>query len=76
MTAIWPNQRGDLEVISAILNGPVANAYVAEHEHGKHITKDTLKQIPIVELSNDDHGEVRRLVKGIQSILWICVRLK
>src|SRR5262249_8241312 len=34
------------ECLAAVLNGPVANVFVAAHERGKHNQKRTLEQIP------------------------------
>ncbi|GAH64908.1 unnamed protein product, partial [marine sediment metagenome] len=42
----------------AILNSLVANAYVAAHEHGRHVTNATLSSIPLPTLDSDGKRQV------------------
>ena len=44
---LWPKKEMSLETLSAILNGPVANAFVATREYGRDIKIQTLKRIPV-----------------------------
>jgi hypothetical protein len=45
--AIWPKRDGTTAFIEAVLNGPVANAYVVAYEGKRDIKKSTLSRIPI-----------------------------
>lgn len=45
---VWPRSTElPLEVIEAVLNGPLANAFLTEHASDQHITKELLTQIPM-----------------------------
>ncbi len=44
--AIWPENEDDLLALVAVLNGPVANAFVTDHEGKTDITIETVKRIP------------------------------
>jgi len=48
--AFWPNTGMTTHVIAAILNGPIANAYVTCHEHNKDNRKKTVQEIPVPNL--------------------------
>ena len=61
--ALWPNKENvSLEYLAAILNSPLANAFVAAHERGKHNLVKTIKNIPVPELSPYDKESIARLV--------------
>jgi len=61
--ALWPNKENvSLEYLAAILNSPLANAFVAAHERGKHNLVKTIKNIPVPELSPYDEESIARLV--------------
>ena len=47
---IWPDDSISLETLAAVLNGPVANAYLDAREGGRHIQIQTLLDIPIPDL--------------------------
>jgi hypothetical protein len=47
---IWPIANIPVEVIAALLNSPVANAFLSTHRSAWHNRKDTITQIPIPEL--------------------------
>jgi len=53
-TVAWPIPPWTANTLSAVLNGPVAAAYVATHENWKHNKKKTLAAIPLPDLSDDD----------------------
>jgi predicted DNA-binding antitoxin AbrB/MazE fold protein len=62
--AMWPTgARLPLECLAAILNGPVANAFVAAREPGREIHIKTLYDIPLPVLSTDDQLRVVQLVR-------------
>jgi type I restriction-modification system DNA methylase subunit len=46
---IWPNNGVNLEVLAAVLNGPVANAFIAIHSPADRIRRSTLLSVPIPE---------------------------
>ena len=48
--AIWPKGRMPLEVLAAILNGPVANAFISTRASSRDVHIETLKNIPIPKL--------------------------
>ncbi len=55
---VWPKDGLEPEVIAAILNGPLANAFVASHDAQRDILVGTIENIPIPTLS----GVTRRLI--------------
>jgi len=55
---VWPKSGWNAEALAAVLNGPVANAYVRNHEGKRHNKIVTLKAIPIPKL---DAAEVQHL---------------
>ncbi len=50
-TTLWPSDGIPIEVIAAILNGPIANAFVACRENKLDIRKKTIQSIPIPSLT-------------------------
>jgi hypothetical protein len=50
-TAVWPHSGWSAEVVAAVLNGPIASAFVALREDKLHIRKITLKMVPMPRLS-------------------------
>jgi len=61
--ALWPNKPNvSPEYLAAVLNGPLANAFVAAHERGKHNLVKTIKNIPVPKLSDYDKETIARLV--------------
>lgn len=62
--AMWPTGDGlPLECLAAVLNGPVAAAFITSRERGRHIHIRTLNDIPLPILSPNDQLEVVRLVR-------------
>ena len=59
---VWPNDSISLETLAAILNGPVANAYVATREGKRAVHRQTLLGIPIPDLHADQDEAVSSLV--------------
>jgi type I restriction-modification system DNA methylase subunit len=52
---IWPAEPSvPPEALEAILNSPLANAFVAEHASNRHLTNELLKQLPIPKRTTYD----------------------
>ena len=65
---IWPNNSISLETLAAILNGPIANAYVVTREGGRHVQKQTLLGIPIPDLHADRDEAISSLVHSYTEV--------
>lgn len=52
-TGIWPSGAYSVNVLEAILNGPVANAFVTEHSANQHFTNEMLKRLPLPSRIDD-----------------------
>ena len=61
--AIWPTSNLSLEVLAAILNGPVANAFISTRDPIRHVLIRTLKKIPIPEFSAEREESLASLVR-------------
>ncbi|MFL5349371.1 MAG: N-6 DNA methylase [Hyalangium sp.] len=61
LTGIWPRKPELLYVIEAVLNGPVANAYVATNEAKRHVRISTLEAVPMPNMRALDAERLRRL---------------
>ena len=71
--AVWPkSDRYDEVLLTAILNSPVANAFVATHEGSRDITAEVLKLIPVPKFSRSSvdtiHALVRRYEESVNSL--------
>lgn len=61
---VWPTKATiSIESIAAILNNPLAAAFVAAHEKGRHITGQTLKALPIPKIAEEEDWLIRQLVQ-------------
>jgi hypothetical protein len=60
-TAVWPSERDDLLLLTAVLNGPIANAYVTAHEGKTDITNETIEEIPLPSASSELRADIERL---------------
>lgn len=61
---VWPTEPSmPPEYLAAILNGPVANAYVATHERGRDNHISILSQLPVPSLGESERSAVTELVK-------------
>ena len=49
--AIWPKTRIPLEVLAAVLNGPVANAFISTTDLGRNVLIRTMRDIPFPEFT-------------------------
>ena len=63
-TAVWPNRQSDLITLTAVLNGPVANAFVATREGKTDITNDTLEAVPVPSFSDAKRSKLESLVSA------------
>ncbi len=59
---IWPRESISLETLAAILNGPIANAYVATREGKRDVQKQTLVGIPIPNIDAEQDETIVSLV--------------
>ncbi|HEV2803608.1 MAG TPA: N-6 DNA methylase [Chthoniobacterales bacterium] len=67
--AVWPRLGYPATTIVALLNSPIAAAYVATHEGRMHIRVSTLRQMPVPEVSREDHALLHRLIDAyLQSL--------
>jgi N-6 DNA Methylase len=48
---IWPTGNVPLEVIAAVLNGPIANAFLSSHQTSRHNQLKTINQTPFPRLN-------------------------
>jgi hypothetical protein len=65
---VWPkSSEYDEFLLSAILNSPVANAFVATREGKTDITLETLKDIPVPRFTASQRERLRDLIKQYQS---------
>ncbi len=60
--ALWPAAGWSPIVLSAILNGPAANAYIATHTVGRDVPIDVVKRIPVPRLKGELATRIDRLV--------------
>jgi N-6 DNA Methylase len=61
-TVAWPIHPWTVNTLAAVLNGPVAAAFVASHESWKHNKKSTLAAIPLPDLSEESIGALEQKV--------------
>ena len=64
---VWPkSDRYDEFALSAILNSPVANAFVATREGRRDITVETLRLIPLPHFTHSQEERLRVLIQRYQ----------
>jgi hypothetical protein len=64
---VWPKSpEYDEFLLAAILNSPVANAFVATREGKTDITVETLKDIPVPRFTAPQRDRLRELIKKYQ----------
>lgn len=69
-TAIWPtNPKFDELLLAAIINSPVANAYVSTREGKVDITIESFKRIPVPHFTGDQARQIRDLVRQYQGVI-------
>lgn len=67
-TALWPSDGIPIEVIGAILNGPIANAFVACRENKLDIRKKTIQNIPVPSLTPTQSQSLTHAVRRYQNV--------
>jgi hypothetical protein len=65
---IWPLASVSLEMIAAVLNSPVANAFIGPLRTSRHNQVSVVKQIPIPPLTTTQTQAVAALVSQYQSL--------
>jgi hypothetical protein len=67
---VWPDSdEYDLYVLSAILNGPLANAFIATREGKSDITTETLDLIPLPYFTEAQKAQLRSLIQDYQHVI-------
>jgi hypothetical protein len=61
--ALWPTADWSPTVLAAVLNGPLANAYIATHTIGRDVPGGIVKQIPVPRLDAELANRIEELVK-------------
>ena len=64
--ALWPQPPWTPNSLAGILNSPIANAYVAAHDLGRTIRKQTLEAIPLPDWGAKEITILERLVADYQ----------
>ena len=75
---IWPADTLSLEVLAAVLNGPVANAFVSTREAKRHVRVQTLKDIPVPEFDQTQQQIIATMVQQYAEArhLWLSGALR
>jgi hypothetical protein len=64
--AIWPQSPWTARSLAGILNSPLANAFVAAHDLGRTIRKQTLEAVPLPSWGAEEIGMLERLITGYE----------
>ncbi len=64
----WPRAHVAPEVLAAILNGPIANAFLAERELKRHLRLQTLSAIPVPQLTESASSTITALVQKYAAV--------
>ena len=65
---VWPRGELPIEVLAAILNGPVANTLLSASETTRHNLVRNLREIPVPKLSSETMESVCELVREYRKI--------
>lgn len=66
---VWPKSEAfDEWLLSAILNSPVANAFVSTREGKTDVTKETLMQIPVPLFTEMQRARLRELIREYKAL--------
>jgi hypothetical protein len=65
--AIWPLDRLPLQVLAAIVNGPVANAFVSMNRTSRDNRVETINRIPIPQFSSEQVAAITKAVNDYRS---------
>ena len=70
---VWPKGELALEVVAALLNGPVANAFVSTLGENRYIRANTLKDIPVPEFDQTQQQIIASMVQQYSEVrrLWL-----
>ncbi len=63
---LWPKSDIELEVVAAILNSPVANAFLYTHRTSRHNRLGVVRRIPIPPLSEAARQEIVSFVRAYE----------
>lgn len=67
-TVLWPTSaKWDVDLIAAVLSGPVANAFLFDHEDGRHITTEVLKRVPFPRRELLNASTLKALISRYQA---------
>lgn len=66
-TGIWPKAKFEIEVLTAVLNGPLANAFATEHSTNQHFTNQMLETLPLPR--NVDAQALKAAVTEYEAVL-------
>jgi hypothetical protein len=69
--AVWPQAPWTAASLAAILNGPVANAYVCVHDFKLDVRKQTLEGIPLPRWGTEEISSLERLVSAYKKSLKV-----
>jgi hypothetical protein len=64
---MWPKAGVPVELLSAIISGPVANAYIFDHSSGREIRIRSIKQIPVPRFTDEQTDFIVSLVQDYYS---------
>ncbi|MFL5800745.1 MAG: N-6 DNA methylase [Roseiflexaceae bacterium] len=69
---IWPKTAVPLEILAALLNGPVANAFVSTRRTSRHNQARVIKQVPFPQFTTAQTQAIVTLVTRYRSLraLW------
>ncbi|MBM3333638.1 SAM-dependent DNA methyltransferase [Candidatus Sumerlaeota bacterium] len=65
---LWPKGEWTAPLLAAVMNSPVANAFVAVREDKRNIRVETLGQIPLPHFSPEQEQEITRFVEEYEHI--------
>lgn len=63
---VWPTADYDVHTLTAILNSPLANAFIASRESRREITKENVNEIPLPKFTDAQKKELRSLIEQYQ----------
>ncbi len=72
--AVWPRANHvptiSVELLGAVLNGPVANAFLYHHSRGRDNDINVLERIPIPSFTSAQAEEITSLVNSYKDMRW------
>ena len=75
---VWPKDGFSIEILAAVLNGPVGNAFVSTRSTGRHVTVESLRNIPIPEFDQSQQQVITLLVRQYGTVRrkWLAGELR